>query len=623
MRGLRLRLVVATTVPLVIGVLLATLMLAAQRKKARLEADSAVRATVASAVTRIGAAIQLEIATAAEDSPRHGDATRLAADTERRPDLRATAATARDSGRPVVVDTTRPATILVPVYAEGRVPASTADRRQALTGYRLVPLSMEAVLARLLPAHGGLLVRGPTRDVLAVPAPMPASARSFSAGLELPGATGWAVAAWRPEPGTPGVAWLWVLGFLALFGGLAAAAASLLRRSMLDEARRGLLDRRSSLISGMAPVVQSSLDLGEVAPAVSAHLVHQLSLAGISLSVPSEAGERPVFSWGLPADPRALPGRERLLRLEPGRTFAVSLTRGGRILGVLRVVAGETLLAADLDALATATELLASTLSHVEIFARQQQVVERLRAVDELKTVFLATASHELRTPVTAIVGFSTLLLGEWDELEPEQGRMFMERVLSNARELAALVEQLLDFARLERGARPADGDLVDVGSTIAAILAERPELAAGHELHARLPAGWRIRGSKEAVERIVTNLVGNAAKYSPPGTRIAVTVQPDGERVALMVDDEGPGVSAEDREHVFSRFYRGHGQPVTSTRGAGIGLAIVAEYAAFMGGIAAVAEAPGGGARFTVSFPTAESGVDAPGNGALRVPIS
>jgi signal transduction histidine kinase len=624
------RLAGTVVLALALGVLLGGLLMADVRHRARLEADAQVRAVVASAVASIGADLQAEVARSA--GPGTGAALRPASSVERLPGLLPIAVRARDRGLPVLADLADPPSVLVPVYDGAPEPLTTDQRRSALSGYRLVPLSLGPVLAQLAPPDGGLEVRGPARTVAATAGAAPQSARSFATALASPETTGWVVAAWVPGPGTPAAAWAWMLAVVALFGGLGALGVAVQRRWLDAEERRNRLDRQRSLVSGLAPLVQASVDLGEVAPAVSTHLVHTLALAGFSMSAASDAGERPLFSWGTPPDAGILPHRELPERLDRGRTFAVSLTRGGRILGVLRVVVGDPLVRADLEALATATELLGSTLAQVETFERQQQVVERLRVLDEVKTVFLATASHELRTPVTAIVGFSALLLDEWDDLDVSQGRLFLERVLSNARELEALIEQLLDFARLERGLRLNDAELLDLGATIEGILAARSELASKHALAAHLAEGCIIRGSSTAIERIVTNLVGNAGKYSPPGTRIFVTVRQEAGRVALIVDDEGPGVAPEDREHVFSRFYRGHGTPVTSTRGAGIGLAIVAEYAAFMAGTATVADAPSGGARFAVSFPAAESldaaappapRAEASRNGARRVPIS
>ncbi|MCU1594480.1 MAG: multi-sensor signal transduction histidine kinase, partial [Frankiales bacterium] len=272
----------------------------------------------------------------------------------------------------------------------------------------------------------------------------------------------------------------------------------------------------------------------------------------------------------------------------------------------------------DLLALATASELVGSTLANADAFTRQQLLVERMRSVDELKTIFLATASHELRTPVTAIVGFSGLLLSQWDSLPAEKGKVFLERVLANAKGLETLIEQLLDFSRLERGLHPAGDELLDLGERIAAILEEQTDLTGRHHLRCELAPGCLVRGSASAVERIVTNLVGNAAKYSPEGTTITVTLQTQDEWATLLVDDEGGGVAEADRERVFSRFFRGSGDTVSTTRGAGIGLAIVSEYAASMNATASVRSAPSGGARFVVSFPRVLQE-----QGAVDVPVA
>lgn len=626
------RLAGAVALAVALAVLVGTLLVADQRERARLRADATVRAAVASAVASVGTDIHAQITDATDGGPYPGGDLRPASRVERLPGLLPLAMRARDAGVPVLADLAQPPSVVVPVYAGNVEPRTTEQRRNALIGYRLVPLSLGSVLAPLAPANGGLSVRGPTRTVATTAGEAPPSAPSFATTLELPEAPGWVVSAWVPAPGTPAVAWVWLLGLFGLLGGLGALGVAERRRWSATEARRRRLDRQRCLVSELAPLVQASLDLGEVAPAISSHLAHSLSLAGVSVSIPSESGERPLFSWGTPPDATAPRPRELPERLERGATFAVSLTRGGRTLGLLRVVAGEPLVRTDLEALATATELLGSTLAHAETFARQQQLVERLRSIDELKTVFLATASHELRTPVTAIAGFSALLLEGWDGMEPAQGRLLLERVAANACELQALTEQLLDFSRLERGVQPMTEELLDLGATVREILASRSELVAEHPLVFDLAESCMIHGSSPAIERILTNLVGNAAKYSPPGTHIFVTVRQDDGRVDLVVDDEGSGVAPEEREHVFSRFYRGNDSGVTRTRGAGVGLAIVAEYATAMNGAAAVGDAPSGGARFVVSFPAAGSSGPAvlPGprseisrNGVPRVPIS
>ena len=508
------------------------------------------------------------------------------------------------------------ATIVVPVFGAGAPTVTTGDRRAALTAYRVVPLTLLPVLGDEAPEDGGLLVQGPQGRVVAQTGAVPAGARTFAVDLQLTGQPGWQLGGWVAAPGVPTGTWLAVVAVL-FAAVVAAGVVAVSRRHRAAEAHtRWQLERDRALVAGLAPLAQTSLDLGRVVPAVSTHLADGLALAGLGLSVPSEGGERRLFTWGTTPDWAVLPLAEVPDVVPPGQTYALALTRGGRLLGTLRIVTGEPLERADLLSLATASDLLGSTLANAEAFGRQQVLVERMRSVDELKTIFLATASHELRTPVTAIVGFSGLLLADWDTLEPAQARQFVERVEANARALSTLIEQLLDFSRLERGLHPAGTELLDLGARVAAVLADQPDLHGRHVLRSELAQGCTVRGSASAVERIVTNLVGNAAKYSPEGSTITVTLQPDGERVTLLVDDEGDGVPEADRERVFSRFFRGGDDVVTRTRGAGIGLAIVAEYAASMAATASVRTAPTGGARFVVSFPAVlvpEGAVDVP----------
>ena len=604
---------------LLIGAALSTLLVLNQHERSRLAADVTVRAGVASAVTPTADAIKSQLSQAAA-APAPGDLTVPAAGGGPQGPSPDSLTEARDSGTAVLDEGTASASIVVPIYRPGLPVATTAQRREAIDSYRIAPLTLLPVIDDLAPEGGGLLVRGPHGTVVARTRARPAGARPFDVDLDLTNQPGWRVETWLPDPGTPNSAWLGVGAILAVCFFAATALAVLQRQRSADVRRGRQLERERALVTGLAPVVQTSLDLARVVPAVSTHLVEGLALLGLGLSVPSETGERQLFTWGRAPDLTVPAMTSAPRQLGTGQTYALPLTRGGRVLGVLRIVAGEPLEQQDLQALATASELLGSTLANAEAFARQQVLVERMRSVDELKTIFLATASHELRTPVTAIVGFTGLLLQQWDTMDPTQGRQFLERVLSNAKGLETLIEQLLDFSRLERGLHPAGTELLDLGARVRAVLDEQPGVFFGHELRCDLAAGCTVRGSDSAVERIVTNLVGNAAKYSPAGTKITVTVRADEDRSVLVVDDEGSGVPEADRERVFSRFFRGSGDSVTSTRGAGIGLAIVAEYAASMSGTATVQAAPSGGARFIVSFPTA-SEFDT--EGAQHVPLS
>lgn len=590
-------------VPVVAGALLTTMVLASARGAARSDTDAAVRALVAEAVSPLSAAIRSQVDQAARSAGASETVTPArAGEFEGFQSL----IEARDSGVPTLQDQASPASIVVPVYSSAQPPPSTQARREAITEYRIVALALDPVLAGLTTEGGGLAVRGPSGGVVVATEPPPSGGRSFAAALDLGAAAGWVVQGWLPDPGTPSGTWVWLTGLLIACAGLAVAASYLQRSSTATRAREDRLERDVALVAGLAPVVQASLDLGEVIPAASAHLRDGLNLAGLSLSIYGDAGERPVFTWGVAPDIEVTPASVSATHLEPGETFVVVLARGGRLLGTLRVVAGARLHESDIRALGTASELLGSALANAQAFDRQQVAMEGMQALDELKTVFLATASHELRTPVTAIVGFSSLALEELRSGDADAAATFLEPVLANAHSLQTLIEQLLDFSRLERGIMPSGLEVLDLARTTSDLLGERAELTAQHRLVLELTPGCRVRGSAAALARIVTNLVGNAAKYSPAGSTITVTVRSTGPSwVELIVDDEGPGVAETERDRVFSRFYRGSGPEVVRTSGTGVGLAIVAEFAASLGATAQVLSAPTGGARFVVTFPS------------------
>lgn len=255
--------------------------------------------------------------------------------------------------------------------------------------------------------------------------------------------------------------------------------------------------------------------------------------------------------------------------------------------------------------LLAAGDVLSSAVANAEAFSQQQGLIARMRAVDELKSAFLATASHELRTPVAAITGYASLLHTNWDDLAPEEARNFAERLDAVAQRLRRLVEEILDFSRLEAGnGSIGEVAVIDLAETVELVLDEQAELAPDHHIVCQGQPGLSVNGSRQAVERVVMNLVGNAAKYSDAGCTIGVLVREAGGRAELVVDDEGPGVPATERGQVFAPFYRGQGEEVVRTRGAGLGLAIAAEFAASMDGEIRVEEAPSGGASFVVSYP-------------------
>jgi signal transduction histidine kinase len=598
---------IAATVVVLVAVLAAAAVLLNAGQAADLKAQSETRSRAAEAIIPVAGALRT-----AQEEAAGGAATAsrlVPADEVASSDVPEDAAVrARDTGLPVV-DDTGSGVIVAPVYRGRAVPDSVAARRRLVQGFRTVPLDLTAVLAQRQPEGGGIAVSGTDRTVVSLPGPVPADAEPYTVVVSAKTAPGWTLTVWTAPPAIPLTAW--VSAALLLLAGGAAAAWLLSRESRAARSRRELqrLREQSMTVAALARVGQESLDLADVLPAITTEISEALDLRGLTLSSPTPEGDRLFFAWGQAPD---IPDRSAGLpqQVAPGETVSTVLARGGRTVARLTVVAGRPLDRVDVQTLSAVADTLTVALANAEAFSQQREVLQRMRAVDELKTVFLATASHELRTPVGVITGYARILSNNWDKLSAEQGRTYAERVDQNAQRLRSLVEDLLDFSRLERGVglATAEDSLLDLGDEVTRMLERASEITPQHKLTVGAESGLQVHGSHQAVERVVTNLVGNAAKYSPEGTRVTVHVRRRDERAEIVVDDEGPGVPLAEREQIFSRFFRGRGDAVVNTRGAGLGLAIVSEFAASMGGQVKVAASDSGGARFVVSYPLAES---------------
>jgi PAS domain S-box-containing protein len=236
---------------------------------------------------------------------------------------------------------------------------------------------------------------------------------------------------------------------------------------------------------------------------------------------------------------------------------------------------------------------------------RERDVAQRLRALDQMKNTFLDAVSHELRTPLAAIVGIGLTLQHKADILADGDRTDLYTRLVANARKLDRLLNDLLDLDRLTHGIVAPKRRPTDVAALAARIADDwgllngrRPQVAA-EPLTVCLDPG--------KVERIIENLLANAARHTPPGTPVWVRVQrpAGGDGVLLAVEDAGAGVPAELRDTVFEPFRQGPGTP-THAPGVGIGLTLVARFAELHGGRAWVEERPGGGSSFRVLIPDA-----------------
>lgn len=237
-------------------------------------------------------------------------------------------------------------------------------------------------------------------------------------------------------------------------------------------------------------------------------------------------------------------------------------------------------------------------------YENEREVARRLRALDEMKDSLLTAVSHELRTPLTVIIGVADTLERRDIPLNTDDGRYLLGRLSANARRLHKLLMDLLDLDRLNRGVlepRPRPTHMRDLALRVL----ESIDMDT-HHVELELD-GAMLLADPAHVERILENLLINATKHTPAGTRIWVRAEAANSGTILVVEDSGPGVPPELRTVIFEPFRQG--DTPSHAPGTGIGLSLVARFAHLNGGRAWLEERPGGGASFRVLLPAAPLG--------------
>jgi PAS domain S-box-containing protein len=235
---------------------------------------------------------------------------------------------------------------------------------------------------------------------------------------------------------------------------------------------------------------------------------------------------------------------------------------------------------------------------------REQTATQHLRELDQMKDAFLQAVSHDLRTPLTSVLGIAATLDRSHQQLAASEVRDLLGRLAGNARKLGRLLTNLLDLERLTQGSTLGpDRQRVDLGELVSRIVKDTGPDLLGERPISLETAPVLIAVDAPKVERIVENLLANAARHTPAGTPVWVRVQAAGGGALMVVEDAGPGVPDEVRQAIFQPFQQG---PTIAAHapGSGIGLALVVRFAGMHGGRAWVQERSGGGASFRVFLP-------------------
>lgn len=247
-----------------------------------------------------------------------------------------------------------------------------------------------------------------------------------------------------------------------------------------------------------------------------------------------------------------------------------------------------------------AGELTARLRAHQETELRAKLLSES----EKLGRTLLNSVSHEFRTPISAIVGAAGNLRAQGG-LSTTQER-FIGEIESGGARLNRIVQSLLSAARIQGGQLQPRLDWCEVRDVINASLRESSELLKGHTVETKIAAGPQLaKMDFILMQQALSNLIANAAVHTPPQTVIEISARHDGEELLVQVADHGPGLPAEELEHVFDVFHR---LPNSKPGGVGLGLAIVKGFVEAQGGRVSAANSTNGGAQFNIWMPAADS---------------
>jgi signal transduction histidine kinase len=279
---------------------------------------------------------------------------------------------------------------------------------------------------------------------------------------------------------------------------------------------------------------------------------------------------------------------------------------GDRPIGMIALSRAEVsaFSADDVELLTLLGRLAATAVQNIRAYEAEHQTVEELRRLSALRADFVSLVSHELRSPMAAVIGAARTLQERWRTLSPEQREAFLALIGDETSRLASLIGDVLDTSRIEAGTFSysfSDVDLtrlVEDSVTTATVGQDAVRVRAS--VSGSLPA---IRGDRERLRQVLSNLIDNAIKYSPEGGEVVVRALRDDGRVRISVVDGGPGIPSDQHRLIFEKFGRAD-VPGGSKPGTGLGLFIARSIAEAHGGTLEVESRTEAGATFTLTLP-------------------
>ena len=286
---------------------------------------------------------------------------------------------------------------------------------------------------------------------------------------------------------------------------------------------------------------------------------------------------------------------------------AAPLLAGARAIGLISLCRAEpdAFDRHEIELVTLLGRLAASAVQNIRAYEGERRTVDELRRLSTLRADFVSVVSHELRSPMAAVIGAARTLQARWRDLNPEQREAFLGLIGDETARLAALIADVLDTSRIDAGTFSyhfVDVDLPSlVDDSVSAARAGQDEVDVRGEVAPGIAA---VRGDGERLRQVIGNLIDNAVKYSPTGTTVEVRAARSDGSVVVSVRDEGPGIDAGDQQLIFEKFGRAGGGDAKP--GTGLGLYIARSIAEAHGGRLDVSSSPGRGATFTLILPDA-----------------
>jgi signal transduction histidine kinase len=250
--------------------------------------------------------------------------------------------------------------------------------------------------------------------------------------------------------------------------------------------------------------------------------------------------------------------------------------------------------------------LVATAVHNIRVYEAERRTADELRRLSALRADFVSLVSHELRSPMAAVIGAARTLQERWRTLSPDQREAFLALIADETNRLASLVGDVLDTSRIEAGTFSytfTDVDLAGlVHDAVESASVGQDEIRVSANVASSLP---HVRADRERLRQVLTNLIDNAIKYSPAGDAIEVRAVPENGFLRISVTDHGPGIPYDQQGRIFERFGRAE-VPGNSKPGTGLGLFIARSIAEAHGGTLDVRSRPDDGATFTLTLPLA-----------------